>query len=198
MKDSAIRKLVQEKKQAYAALAAYAIRLDKAEPLGASREATPGSQPGSQLSRTGSQLYSQAGASSRSAKILNPPVLTDGQDPTFELWELRVRDKLAANSDHFPTARQRLVFVKSYYSGQAPSHLLHRSRPGAVDAYEDAEDVIQHLRLIYDMDDKGQRARSKSRKLVRLKASYRFQSFLSEFTEAGSRDGELRYVSRLI
>ncbi|RJE17280.1 hypothetical protein PHISCL_10383, partial [Aspergillus sclerotialis] len=111
----------------------------------------------------------------------DPPVLIDGQDPTFELWELRVRDKLDANSDHFPTARQRLAFVKGRCSGEAASHLLHRSRPGAADPYDDAEDVIQHLKMIYDDVNKDQKAMSRFYKL-QIKNSDNFQKFLSEFT----------------
>lgn len=92
-----------------------------------------------------------------------------------------MRDKLDANADHFPTARQRLATIKGWCSGEAAGHLLHRSRPGASEPYQDAEDVIKHLKLIYDDVNKDQRAMSKFRKL-QMKNSDKFQKFLSDFT----------------
>src|SRR5436189_5781300 len=35
----------------------------------------------------------------KSAKFLDPPVLTDGKDPTFEGWKLQIQGKLQVNSD---------------------------------------------------------------------------------------------------
>ena len=40
----------------------------------------------------------------RSAKIADPPLLTDGNDLTFDNWKLQLQDKLEVNADHFPTA----------------------------------------------------------------------------------------------
>ena len=33
-------------------------------------------------------------APAKSAKIPDPPILTDGKDPTFDSWKLQIRDKL--------------------------------------------------------------------------------------------------------
>jgi len=42
-------------------------------------------------------------ASSRSAKVADPPLLIDGTNPTFDNWKLQLQDKLEVNADHFPT-----------------------------------------------------------------------------------------------
>src|SRR5436190_22865891 len=39
----------------------------------------------------------------KSAKIPDPPILTDGKDPTFKSWKLQIWGKLHVNADHFPT-----------------------------------------------------------------------------------------------
>jgi hypothetical protein len=39
----------------------------------------------------------------RSAKIADPPLLTDGVEPTFANWKLQMQDKLKVNADHYPT-----------------------------------------------------------------------------------------------
>jgi hypothetical protein len=46
-------------------------------------------------------------------KIPDPPILTDGKEPKFEDWLLRIKDKLATNKDHYLTAALRLAYVKS-------------------------------------------------------------------------------------
>jgi hypothetical protein len=48
--------------------------------------------------------------SSRSAKLPNAPLLSDGKSPTFELWRMKVKDKLAFNADHY-TPRARAIYV---------------------------------------------------------------------------------------
>jgi hypothetical protein len=50
-------------------------------------------------------------------KIPDLPILTDRKEPKFEDWLLRIKDKLAANKDHYPTAALRLAYVKSQYRG---------------------------------------------------------------------------------
>jgi hypothetical protein len=39
----------------------------------------------------------------KSTKIPDPPILTDGKDPTFENWKLQMQGKLRVNADHYPT-----------------------------------------------------------------------------------------------
>ena len=50
-------------------------------------------------------------ASSRSIKVVDPLLLTDGIDPTFNNQKLQLRDKLEVNADYFPTPRARMVYV---------------------------------------------------------------------------------------
>ena len=37
----------------------------------------------------------------KSVKIPDPPLLTDGKEPTFESWKLQIQGKLQVNADHF-------------------------------------------------------------------------------------------------
>src|SRR5436189_4306178 len=59
----------------------------------------------------------------KSAKIPDPPILTDGKDPTFENWKLQIRGKLQVNADHFPTDEARMAYVFSRTGGDAQGHL---------------------------------------------------------------------------
>src|SRR6266568_8122943 len=47
----------------------------------------------------------------RSAKVTEPPLLTDGTEPTFNNWKLQLQDKLKVNADHFPTARAKMAYI---------------------------------------------------------------------------------------
>ena len=37
------------------------------------------------------------------AKILDPPILTDGKDPAFNSWKIQTTGKLQVNVDYFAT-----------------------------------------------------------------------------------------------
>ena len=62
-------------------------------------------------------------ASSRSAKVADPPLLTDGTDPTFDNWKLQLQDKLKVNADHFPNAQAKMAYVFGRTGGNAQTHL---------------------------------------------------------------------------
>ena len=49
-------------------------------------------------------------------KVADPPLLTDGTDPTFDNWKLQLRDKLEVNADHFPNARAKMAYVFGHTS----------------------------------------------------------------------------------
>jgi hypothetical protein len=103
--------------------------------------------------------------------VTEPPTFTGTQEGDkdvvlFEFWELQVWDRLAANADHFPTAALRLAAVKGWCGGEAANHLIHCSKPDSNDPYTDAEDVIQHLKLIYDDVNKEEKAKAKFHKLI--------------------------------
>jgi len=43
----------------------------------------------------------------RSPMKSDPPMLTDGVDPTFEGWKIKMKYKLSENSDHFATEKSK-------------------------------------------------------------------------------------------
>src|ERR1700722_20873886 len=45
----------------------------------------------------------------RSPKQPNPPLLSDGKDPTYTSWSILVQAKLQDNDDHFPSETSRLI-----------------------------------------------------------------------------------------
>ena len=62
-------------------------------------------------------------SSSKSAKIPDPPLLTDGKEPQFEDWLLLMTQKLEANHDHYDSPQLRHAYVASCCDGKAHKHI---------------------------------------------------------------------------
>jgi hypothetical protein len=70
-------------------------------------------------------------------KISDPLILTNRKEPKFKDWLLYVKDKLAANANHYPILAMHLAYVKSCYSGRAVEYLVAYSRLDVVNKYQD-------------------------------------------------------------
>ena len=53
------------------------------------------------LDRIESRASTPASGSGKPTKLPDPPILTDGKDPTFERWRIQMQDKLKVNANHF-------------------------------------------------------------------------------------------------
>jgi len=124
----------------------------------------------------------------RTTRIADPAVLTDGKNPKFEDWLLRMEDKLSANADHYSTPTLRLAYVRSRCGGRAAEHLLARSRFNSVNPYRDASEIFDHLKTIYQDVNRAWNAKGKLRRLY-MRASDKFQDFLSEFCYLAQESG---------
>ena len=54
----------------------------------------------------------QPATPSKSTKIPDPPVLTNGSEPTFEGWLSKIKNKLKVNADHFRDEQARMAYVQ--------------------------------------------------------------------------------------
>lgn len=117
----------------------------------------------------------------KSTKLPDGKPLTDGKDPKFEAWLMNIENKLRVNADHFPTPESRIAYVASRCEGEAQEHILPRFREDATDAYQDVEDLIDHLKLLYLDENRVINARMEMRSL-QMRKNDKFQEFLSKFT----------------
>lgn len=116
----------------------------------------------------------------KSAKIPDPPELTDGKDPPFDHWYLLMQQKLAANADHFTTPQLRIAYVVSRTKDKAQRHVMSRMRPTAVNRYGDADDIFKHLDSIFGDPNRVTVAKEKFIRLA-MKTTDKFHDFLSDF-----------------
>lgn len=116
----------------------------------------------------------------RSAKIPDPPMLSDGENPRFDDWLLLMNQKLTANADHFDTPALRIAYVASRCEGKAAKHIAQRLRDGARNRYSDSDEILEHLKQIYGDPNRVIAAKQKFRDLM-MKPTDKFHDFLSEF-----------------
>jgi hypothetical protein len=79
----------------------------------------------------------------------DPPLLTDGVEPTFDNWKLELKGKLRVNADHFSTPEARMTYVFGRTGGDAKTHLQPRFDEESLDPFTSAEDMISYLATIY-------------------------------------------------
>ena len=121
----------------------------------------------------------------KSTKIPDPPVLTDGKDPTFDSWKIQVVGKLQVNVDHFADEQARITYVFGRTSSDAQKHLQPRIGPNSVDPFLTADDIIQHLADIYEDPFRVQNARRDYRRL-NIRAAETFPNFYTRFLHLAS------------
>ena len=112
------------------------------------------------LSRT-----SSSPASSKSSKVPDPPLLTDGKDPSFISWKKQMIGKLTVNADHFANETARINYIFSRTGRDAQEHLQPKLGDDAVEAFKTAEEMLQHLSGIYEDPFRVENAKRDYRKL---------------------------------
>ena len=132
------------------------------------------------LARRLDRPSSPADRPQRSAKVADPPILTNGADPSFDNWRLQIRDKLEVNADHFPNVRARMAYIFGRTGGDAQTHLRPRYAEESADAFETDEEMVAHLASIYEDPYKVQNARLAYRSLM-MKPSEAFTDFQTRF-----------------
>jgi hypothetical protein len=85
----------------------------------------------------------------RSAKVTEPPLLSDGKDPTFTSWSILILAKLQDNDDHFPSERSKLTYVYGHTTGDAQAHLEPRFEYGARNPFQTVDQAMAYLAAIY-------------------------------------------------
>lgn len=101
----------------------------------------------------------------KSTKLPDPPVLTDGKEPVFDEWLSKMRNKLYANRDHFPTDDLRMAYIESRVGGPASKHLQPRLRASTTNPFLLASDMYDVLEKVFGDPNRKQTARNEFRLL---------------------------------
>lgn len=117
---------------------------------------------------------------SRSTKLPESPELSDGKGIKWEYWLFMIKLNLKGNADLFPEPMHRIGYVVSRCKGKALDHLIPRIREGCPNPYEDYENIIDHLREVFEDPTRQLKARAEYDQL-HMASTDDFGDFLIEF-----------------
>ncbi len=120
----------------------------------------------------------------KSSKLPDPPMFTNGIDPTWEDWVAKILEKILVNGDHFPTSESQVAYISSRIGGEASGHTLNRRRLGATKPYTSSQDILKHLQEIYEDGNREESATISHRALTQVN-NQTFQEFYHEFVRLG-------------
>ena len=128
-------------------------------------------------------LPAEERSSKRSAVFPNPPVLTDGEKPTFRVWVDHVKSKLRVNADWYDqedevkAERTKIDFIKIFVEGKAADHLYSWLEAEELRGNTDiaVEEALLCLEKVFLDKDRRLKARTE---LGKLKMAY-----LGDFNE---------------
>jgi hypothetical protein len=115
----------------------------------------------------------------KSTKLPDRQVLVDRKDPKFESWLINIKEKLKANTNHYPTAQAQIAYIKSICKEEAANHLLAHIRKDSPNHYKDIGNIFKHLQTLYQDANRVINTKIELRRLI-IKNT-KFQSFLSQF-----------------
>ncbi len=108
------------------------------------------------------------GRSSKSIKLSDPP-LFEGPGQNVNNWLSRMRNKLKANKDHFPTEELKIAYVESRVGETAAKHIASRMRDAATNSFLEAEEVLSIINKVYDDPNRRHTAQRQFLKLYQNK-----------------------------
>lgn len=135
----------------------------------------------------------QSSSSSKSTKLPDPPIFLGTTEPALEDWLSKMKTKLIANHDHYPTEALQMGYVENRVSGQASKHLAPRLRSDAINKFTTADEMFETLDRVYGDPDRAQTAQNDFRKLYQ--GTKDFNSFWADFQRLSS---ELDYSPKTL
>ncbi len=121
-------------------------------------------------------IYSER---SRSQKIPDPSLFTDGKDSTWKNWYGKIQDKLEINVDLFSNERAKLSYIHSRLFDDAAEITQARRERGCVNLYKIVDDLLEELAQLFDDSDKKVNFRREYYNLVQ--GFKKFSEFYTQF-----------------
>lgn len=119
-------------------------------------------------------------STSKSIKLPDPPMLTDGIDPSWDDWYCKMEEKLSANQDWYRTSASQVAYVGLRLGGKAAKATITRRIRGTTNPYTSYEEIMNDLAEIFEDSDRKGTAGRQFKALVQ--GTQPFMDFYSEFT----------------
>jgi hypothetical protein len=102
---------------------------------------------------------------SKSTKLLYPPVFTRTLDSLFEDWLSKIWSKLKANYNYYPTEDLRIGYIENRVGSTAIKYLAPRLRASTTNPYKTSDKILDILEKVYRNPDCCTTALQEFRKL---------------------------------
>jgi hypothetical protein len=79
--------------------------------------------------------------------VLDSPMLSDGKNPTFNSWLIKIEHKLRTNAHHFNSSEDEVAYVFSRTEGRAKEH--SEPKMSRRDRFRKETDTLDYLADIY-------------------------------------------------
>ena len=122
--------------------------------------------------------------SEKTSKLPDPPIFTNGMDPTWDDWSSKIEQKLITNRDHFPTGEDRKAYVINRLGGDASEHTMPRRLRNCPNPYTNHEEIMDQLSELYDNPHRRDDARREFNTLIQ--GSRPFIEFYSDYIRTGT------------
>jgi hypothetical protein len=77
-------------------------------------------------------------------------MLDDGKAVWFDDWLVLIKQKLTKNTNHYNIPGLQIALVLGYTTRKAQRHMAPRLRDGAINKYKDSDEILEHLKVIYN------------------------------------------------
>ncbi len=105
-------------------------------------------------------------------KFLNSFIFTDEDESTWNSWRIKMNDKLQANVDHFDNENICIVYVISRLEDDAAEHIFAWHHHDASHSYISIYELFEHLKEIYDDQNKNRKCRREYNALRQAEKSF--------------------------
>ncbi len=105
-------------------------------------------------------------------KFPNSSIFTDEDESTWNSWRIKMNDKLQANVNHFDNENICIVYVISRLEDDAAEHIFAWRRHDASHSYISTYELFEHLKEIYDDQNKNRKCRHEYNALRQAEKSF--------------------------
>src|SRR5271156_1409015 len=114
----------------------------------------------------------------KTTKIPDPPIFKGDRDE-IEEWLVKIRNKLRANHDHYPTEEAKLAYAETRIEGNAAKQIRPRMNFDNSSAFRTVQELLEYLKEIYGDPHRKQTVLAEYRALRQDKRD--FNTFWGEF-----------------
>lgn len=131
------------------------------------------------LSKTPLSEDNSVNHSRPTTRIPDPPIFTNGKDPTIDQWLFKMRGKFEVDCDQYPSESSKLIYTEKRVGGKVLQHLEAYLQCNSLESFYTVEDLFTRLQNLFGDPHRKEHAIKNFRDLKMGGSS--FKDFYREF-----------------